>query len=720
MKKLLCIMFLLSIFTAVAEEKWELIWENPKVEQYKHTLSFNSTYFFDENIGFASTEDGKIYGTWTRAQDWELLYSNKDFEFEAIDFEEDYLGFVIGKDKTKPKGANGVLLFTQDCGNSWKRLETPNGIEFTAVCMDNSTINVLFSDENGTIYQLNLTTLTVEGKLQFKKVFEPKAPDMHDITSIVKTKRSYFAMLDADDKVPGSKKYILVGDQAGEKWDYLPITDNVEFKYATASKEIAYAITEDGQAIYSISDKEGKISKLYHNPKAELNEITIQRKDLIIACGDDGVIVFSKDEGKTWNIVQQKFRNNFEHIFSGNNRTFIFADSLVLTKDNYREEWYDPTSPVNNPNYSQLYKDTLKAVYFLDDQTGFFVGNREKKVFRTFDGCKTFDTLSFKDQGWYVKQRYNTISFTDDKEGVIMSDFAEAIHTKDGGKTWENKHFSGPKIRRVNTLLFKRPHVFCAESNGRSYRSDFEDVYHHMYLIGDFGEESDALSVDCYDDVPVAVGENRSYVRDQNHNIELPAVKDVNYAYPENFTCIKMGKDAGFITSTYGIIYKTTDNGLSWGVAKKFDKPLHSIHFNPQRPYELYAVGDGIIAHTKDMGKTWTEETADVKISDYKFRSVFVTDNSVYAVGVNNVILRKKLTSSVVEDDTTDSEVFPNPAENEITIPNAANNEVKIVDIIGNTVIKAKAINGKVKIDTLPKGMYNAVVNGKSYKFLKQ
>lgn len=720
MKKLLCIMFFLSLFAAVAEEKWELIWENPKVEQYKHKLSFNSTYFFNQNVGFACTEDGKIYGTWTRAQDWELLYSNKDFEFEEIDFEEDYMGFVIGKDKTKPKGADGVLLFTQDCGNSWKRLETPNGIEFTALCMDNSTINVLFADENSRIYQLNLTTLTVEEKLQFKKVFEPKAPDMHDVTSIVKTKNSYFAMLDIDDKVPGSTKYILVGDQNGEKWDYLPLADNVEFKYATASKEIAYAITDDGKAIYSISDKEAKITKLYHNPSAELSEITIQRKDLIIACGDNGLIVYSTDEGKTWNTVQQKFRNDFEHIASGNNRTFIFADSLVLTKDNNREEWYDPTSPVSNPNYSQLYKDTLKAVYFLDEQTGFFVGNREKKLFRTFDGCKTIDTLSFKDQGWYVKQRFNTISFTDKQEGVILNDFAEAIHTTDGGKTWKNKHFSGPRIRNVNSVLYKKPYVFCAESSGRSFRCDFDDVYFTLYFIGDFGENKDAFSIDCYNGMPVAVGKNRSYVRDQNYDIEIPAVKGVNYNYPEDFNCIKMVNDVGFIVSNYGVIYRTTDNGLTWGVAKKFDKPLYSIHFSPQRPYELYAVGDGIIAHTKDMGETWTEETADVKIADYKFRSVFVTDNSVYAVGVNNVILRKKFTSSVVEDDTTDSEVFPNPAENEITIPNAGNKDVKIVDITGKTVLETKAVNGKVKIDTLPKGMYNAVVDGKSYKFMKE
>lgn len=720
MKRLIYILFIISLFTAVAngqEGKWELINQNPKVEQYKHTLKFESVEFFDDNIGFACTADGKIYKTETRAQDWDLIFQNDNILFAHIDFREDFLGFAIGIDKTKPAGENAVLLLTEDCGNSWKPLPTPDNAVFNTSCLVTSSIDVIFGDINGNLYLLNTNTLTVEGRLEFFKVYEMKEANKNHFSSIVKTKDSYFVMITSY-----SDNFILMGDNKGKNWKKIQLPKNVNLIRADAIDDIAYAISQGGRAIYSITNKEGVVTKLYEDENVKLNSIAIQRKDMVVACGDDGLILYSTDEGKTWNKVQQKFDKSFQMVKSGEDRSFVIADALVLTKDNNRDEWYDPTSAVNNPNFSQLYRDTLKCVYFINDKVGFFVGNVEKKLFRTFDGCKTFDTLSFKDQGWYVKQRYNTISFTDDKEGVIMSDFTEAIHTKDGGKTWENKHFSGPKIRRVNTLLFKRPHVFCAESNGRSYRSDFEDVYHHMYLIGDFGEGTDALSVDCYDDVPVAVGENRSYVRDQNYNIELPAVKDVKYDYPENLTCIKMGKDAGFIVSTYGIIYRTTDNGLSWGVAGKFDAPLYSLHYHPQRPKEIYVVGDGIILNSKDNGKSWKKDLSglDVKLDDIKLRSVFVTDNSVYAVGVNNLILRKDLLSSVVETDTTAEEVYPNPATDEITIPNAGNKPVKIVDITGKTVLETKANNGKVKVDTLPEGMYNAVVDNKSYKFMKQ
>ena len=90
MRKCLSLIWsIISLITVVFSQppaEWELLRQNPPLPKYINDINFVSLHQVDENVAYSCTSDGKIYKTFTRGQDWELLYSNPNIIFSELSF----------------------------------------------------------------------------------------------------------------------------------------------------------------------------------------------------------------------------------------------------------------------------------------------------------------------------------------------------------------------------------------------------------------------------------------------------------------------------------------------------------------------------------------------------------------------------------------------------------------------------------------------------------
>ena len=84
--------------------------------------------FLNSSFGFVAGSDGVIYKTINSGVNWQSLKMNiydVDFSFKKIFFTDDNTGFIVGsKSKNISGGITGLVLKTEDSGNSWQKVES--------------------------------------------------------------------------------------------------------------------------------------------------------------------------------------------------------------------------------------------------------------------------------------------------------------------------------------------------------------------------------------------------------------------------------------------------------------------------------------------------------------------------------------------------------------------------------------------------------------------
>lgn len=716
-----------NLFASEINTEWSLISKNKTLPQYEHTISLSDVYFIDENVGYACTLNGKIYITHSKGQDWQEVYSNSDYEFRAICFSESINGLVVGKNKTLSTEFNGIALFTGDAGTHWNKIDFEEPVTSLVDAEIWTNNYFFFGSKSGKFYGLNLMYYYLDESIVIDKNYHLGNGDF-EIKSISRC-NNYAIVTGVNTNT--NKQYYYYSNNKVSKWDSAEIIKPYEgyngiFKKVYCNPyNVSYFLSEYPNQILRTGTNAEAYYALNNEGKYKYNDIVFSDSLTGIVVGENGLLMKTTDAGITWSNVNVIYKNDFKNICYRNGVFFLSADSLFLVSRDYGDTWYNPTSAENNPYFSTLYKDTLKAVYFLNDNRGFFIGNEKKLVFQTFDGCNNFDTLCFQDSGLYNIKKFNSISFTDKLNGFIASDYAYPMVTSDGGSTWSVSHFSGPTIRSVNSMKYIAPNVYVGESNGRSYRFPDTNIY-ALYLFGDFSERHQSFSVDVLNDTMFAVGHDRNYSRNQNKAFIFPTpLPNFKADYVESFRCIKMLNDTGFVVSDYGIIYITLDNGLSWNIHSSYNKALYSINWKDRD--NMYIVGDGIILNSIDGGNSWHEQTIKNENNlDYLLRSVFVTDSYVYACGVNNVILKGKILNKThVENKNISFKIYPNPVLDYIILDEFDDNSrIKIIDNSGKTHLELIPNSNQIDVNTLPAGSYilNFISNNKnqSMKFIKK
>ena len=175
---------------------------------------------------------------------------------------------------------------------------------------------------------------------------------------------------------------------------------------------------------------------------------------------DDGetVLLSTINGGRTWMI--QKIPNLLSVHFSDlQNGWAVGRNATVLRTTNGGNDWKpveEIQSVIGLPVESSNYNFGFRDVYFLDANHGWLIGNFYGRaqsniggLFVTSDGGNTWKRLPLTFQTQHVSGRFtpgllHSVRFTDENTGSVTGEMRDgenrfffALHTRDGGKTWE-------------------------------------------------------------------------------------------------------------------------------------------------------------------------------------------------------------------------------------------------------------------------------------------
>ncbi|MBS1790280.1 MAG: SPOR domain-containing protein [Acidobacteria bacterium] len=192
---------------------------------------------------------------------------------------------------------------------------------------------------------------------------------------------------------------------------------------------------------------------------------------------DEGetVLLSTINGGRTWMI--QKIPNLLSvHFTDLQNGWAVGRNATLLHTTNGGVDWKPAEQiqalvglPVESSNYNFGFRD----VYFLDPDHGWLVGNFYGRaqnniggLFVTSDGGKTWKRLPLTFETKYVSGRFTpgaitSVRFTDETTGTVTGEMKDgesryffALHTRDGGKTWQQHRTS---IRSTLSTQFLDP-----------------------------------------------------------------------------------------------------------------------------------------------------------------------------------------------------------------------------------------------------------------------
>jgi photosystem II stability/assembly factor-like uncharacterized protein len=221
-------------------------------------------------------------------------------------------------------GSNGVILFSNDLGKTWKRLHVAGGeqLDFRSiVAFDETKAYVMSSGEGdkSRIYK------TMDGGETWKLEFTDKRPSFF-LDALV-CNRDCYALSD-----PVDGKFVLVAGRNGEDWKELPgdgMPAALPGEGAFAASGTALAMDNDGGLYFGTGG--GKAARVFHSPDfgktwtatdtpiASGNASSgifslVATPWAVLAVGGDykdpsrpsKVAAYSQDEGKTWTLAAQQ------------------------------------------------------------------------------------------------------------------------------------------------------------------------------------------------------------------------------------------------------------------------------------------------------------------------------------------------------------------------------------------------------------------------------
>jgi len=351
-------------------------------------------------------------------------------------------------------------------------------------------------------------------------------------------------------------------------------------------------------------------------------------------------------------------------------------------------------------------ENTLKSVFFTDDQTGFITGD-QGTILKTTDGGTHWMSL---DAG--TSSSLNSVFFINTDTGYIAGNNGVILMTSDGGTTWESQN-SGT-TSNLNSIRFAGAStgyiagmgaIICKTTNngenwtfsnapatGRLWTTDTNIVYLVGNNINIFRTNDGATSWD------LLLG-NSSY----------GILNDVCFSGQANGISVGGSWAQGF---SYSVIYYTQDSGANWGIWLQINSGwLNGACYAD--PSIAFAVGsDGIIFRSADAGAQWSKQVSGTK--NDLFSVHFPTPETGYIVGDSGTIL-KTVNGGAGLGEAVSAEnkimLSPNPSKGIVTVLlpiTPINGVLKIMDTQGKEVIRENVITRKHEIDIsrLKNGFY--------------
>ncbi|MDP4172851.1 MAG: YCF48-related protein [Bacteroidota bacterium] len=404
----------------------------------------------------------------------------------------------------------------------------------------------------------------------------------------------------------------------------------------------------------------------WQNPKPQGNtlwDVAFYNEKYGYAVGDYGTILFTSDQGASWNVQYEAVTDNLRSIVLVDSVTaWIVGDNAMILHTVNGRDWNEQISGLKSNEASGL-----NGVFFTDKNNGWAVGD-SKLIIHTTNGGTTWNTQTLpsskpynltsvyfisKDEGWAVGTggivlhtsnggtnwtqqsttgtTGSTIKFISSTTGFIVGDNGTIFVTKNSGQNW-SKVTSGTTYGLNDITFLSATDFWISGDNGTllhsvnagdSWTLEAPFTYASFYglgqyqsglmAVGEFGVIADKKIISTW-----------KYLNDgMNSSINWLTFSD---------------KLNGFGVGEYGNIVKTTDGGNTW--TKIVNGVTGDSFYGADQTDKdnLWCVGDGgVLLHTSDAGKSWIQQPTYVTTTLLSIS--FIDQQNGWACGDLGVVL---------------------------------------------------------------------------------
>ncbi|SPD74682.1 hypothetical protein PITCH_A30002 [uncultured Desulfobacterium sp.] len=215
----------------------------------------------------------------------------------------------------------------------------------------------------------------------------------------------------------------------------------------------------------TVEEQEGNIirevKKQFPNHPYDLYGACSVGQGRYFVVGSNGVILRSKDMGKTWNecSLDQPGKNLISVCFTSEDTGWVVGTSGLA---------YETVDAGQNWSRVKLrIGDTcLKRVYFFNDKQGWIVGEGPV-IFCTSDSGKTWQERNIENEMLIL----NDIGFFNANVGITIGETGAVFYTEDGGNTWTRQE-SATDQALMRICIVNENEAWICGLNGVLFRTE--------------------------------------------------------------------------------------------------------------------------------------------------------------------------------------------------------------------------------------------------------
>ena len=503
-------------------------WEPSEINDFLGPSdSWKDFRFLDDDIGFASTNNGSIYQSLDGGKSWGLFYSQDAYYFNKLE--------PVSKD-TVIVSCTGGILKTEDGGITWKRNMLPDEDQYIYLME-------FITADSGYVISRNTRTLkqafyaTSDGGQSWTK------PESFDNTNNQTVED--FIIKDNTGYITGRFGLIAKIDFNTLTCHYLNGKHTYEIRKADHNGwgDVMAACFE-GRVM--ISHDNGNTFEVKELPYGDMNFEYVEylNRDTIILAGGNysdnkGILLFSPDGGENWEKLLELTTDPIRYadvnedgaVLAAGKKSIYYSDHFA---GSYRE--------ISNMDYSGY--QMVDRVKFVNDSSWLVTSSGERTlVERTSDSGKTYTMVYSNDP---YKSGIQSVQFLDDTTGFICGDFYQVLKTTDGGKNWkvlsemvynmnksllfvdENKGFIVSSNRLYQTT--NGGEIWLREHNQPFYNDMRDVIALNNNSFGVFGKGGTIVKFD-YERLDSLAFDSKqhTYCLDQSVEFEFPLTNNVYY-----------------------------------------------------------------------------------------------------------------------------------------------------------------------------------------------
>ncbi|TKG95138.1 T9SS type A sorting domain-containing protein [Puteibacter caeruleilacunae] len=418
--------------------------------------------------------------------------------------------------------------------------------------------------------------------------------------------------------------------------------------------------------------------KQVRNESYALTGVVFLDNNTVIAIGESGTIIKSKDGGENWyKVSTETIRRLFAIQRIDSKTAYVIGDYGKLLKTvNGGDDWFLVDFP--NPEYPYP-----RDLFFINEDVGYLFGGKNN-ILKTTDGCKTWKALSVTPYdiagGYFINEdkgfvfggslymtddggdtwvnveikdlpfsnSFVDIQFVNEKTGFLLGRKGRVYKTTNGGEKWVKVgtmvtdyatviHFKNESIGYA-TGSWDGSLIYKTEDGGVTWEPQNEWNYFHNTIALDFSPDYKRGCAVGFGSSLGSTGESgRTIINMQDNEWHVhSSLQEANY---KSISCLD---DATTIIFGEKNI-KSKDYGLTWN---PIDIPLkepkdHTIIESFFVNNEVgFAIDHFSIYKTIDGGDNWTRFDSDIEAYERLVDIYFFNENLGFVFGWSESIYR--------------------------------------------------------------------------------